>query len=152
VTNQESCKLSRVINVRKLAAIDLYFLGPKIILTEFGLGVPIMLLLGILSLRVGLFRTHATWQIALGIYLLLLAVNYIPMLWCAIDIARSGSAAAELGDELRGKGAANAQVQRAVAVAAGAAGGTGSVAEAARRVTIIIGRNSARRYPAGLMF
>jgi hypothetical protein len=106
VTNQESCKLSRVINVRKLAAIDLYFLGPKIILTEFGLGVPIMLLLGILSLRVGLFRTHATWQIALGIYLLLLAVNYIPMLWCAIDIARSGSAAAELGDELREKGAA----------------------------------------------
>ena len=67
-----ACKLSRVINVRKLAAIDLYFLGPKIILAEFGLGVPIMFALGILSLRVGLLRTHALWQIALGVYLLLL--------------------------------------------------------------------------------
>jgi hypothetical protein len=95
-----------VINVRKLAAIDLYFLGPKIILLEFGLGVPTMLTLGIFSLRVGMFRTHTTWQSALGVYLLLLAVNYIPMLWCAIDITRRGSAAAELGDELHDKGAA----------------------------------------------
>jgi hypothetical protein len=95
-----------VINVRKLAAIDLYFLGPKIILAEFGLGVPIMVALGILSLRVGLFRTHSTWQIALGIYLLLLSVNYFPMLWCAIDIARHRTAAVELGDELDNKGAA----------------------------------------------
>jgi hypothetical protein len=94
-----------MINVRKLAAIDLYFLGPKIILAEFGLGVPIMLVLGTLSLRAGL-RTHALWQIALGAYLVLLAVNYIPMLWCAIDIARRGSAADELGDELHDQGAA----------------------------------------------
>src|ERR1035438_6175939 len=92
-----------MINVRKLAAIDLHFLGPKVILAEFGLGVPIMLALGILSLRVGLLRTHAIWQIVLGVYLLLLAVNYIPMLWCAIDIARRGTAAAELGDELSDK-------------------------------------------------
>jgi hypothetical protein len=28
-----------VLNVRKLAAIDLHFLGPKMILAEFGLGV-----------------------------------------------------------------------------------------------------------------
>ena len=52
-----------MINVRKLAAVDLYFLGPKIILAEFGLGVPLMLALGILSLRSGLIRTHATWQV-----------------------------------------------------------------------------------------
>ncbi len=101
-----------MINVRKLAAIDLYFLGPKIILAEFGLGVPVMLALGILSLRVGLFRTHAAWQIALGIYLLLLGINYIPMLWCAIDIARRGTAAAELGDELEDNGAAARKYRR----------------------------------------
>ena len=101
-----------MINVRKLAAIDLHFLGPRIILAEFGLGVPIMLALGILSLRVGLFRTHALWQVVLGIYLLLLAVNYIPMLWCAIDIARHGTAAAELGDELDDKGAAMRKYRR----------------------------------------
>jgi hypothetical protein len=105
-------KLSHVINVRKLAAIDLYFLGPKIILLEFGLGVPIMLTLGILSLRVGAFRTHATWQIVLGVYLLLLAINYIPMLWCAIDIARHATAAAELGDELQDEPAAMRKYRR----------------------------------------
>jgi len=104
-------KLSRMIDVRKLAAIDLYFLGPKIILAEFGLGVPIMLTLGILSLRVGLFRTHA-WQIALGAYLLLLGINYIPMLWCAIDIVRRGSAAAELGNELQDKPTAMRKYRR----------------------------------------
>lgn len=101
-----------MINVRKLAAIDVCILGPKIILAEFGLGVPVMLALGILSLRVGLFRTHATWQILLGAYLLLLAINYIPMLWCAVDIARRGSAAAELGDELRDKSGAMRKYRR----------------------------------------
>ena len=95
-----------MIDVRKLAAIDLYFLGPRIILAEFGLGVPIMLVLGILNLRAGLLRTHALWQIALGAYFILLAVNYIAMLWCAVDIARNGNPADELGDELRDKGAA----------------------------------------------
>ena len=101
-----------MINVRKLAAIDMYFLGPKIILAEFGLGVPVMLGLGILSLRVGLFRTHATWQILLGAYLVLLAINYVPMLWCAIDIARRGTAATELGEELRDKGEAMRKYRR----------------------------------------
>jgi hypothetical protein len=100
-----------MINVRKLAAVDLHFLGPRIILAEFGLGVTIVLALGILSLRVGLFRTHAAWQIVLDIYLLLLAINYIPILWCAIDIARHGTAAAELGDELSDKGAAMRAIQ-----------------------------------------
>ena len=95
-----------MIQVRKLAALDLYILGPKIILAEFGLGVPVMLVMGLLSLRVGLYRTHAMWQVALGIYFLLLAVNYIPMLWCTIDIARHGTARAELGDELHDKAAA----------------------------------------------
>ena len=57
-----------------------------------------MLTLGILSLHVGLFRTQATWQIGPGVYLLLLESNYIPMLWCAIDIERHGTAATELGD------------------------------------------------------
>jgi hypothetical protein len=110
--DRESCKLCGVINVRKLAAIDLYLLGPKVILAEFGLGVPIMIALGVLSLRVGLLRTHAAWQIALGVYLLLLAINYTPMLWCAIDIVRSSSAAIELGDELNDKAGAMRRYRR----------------------------------------
>ena len=107
-----ACKLFRMINVRKLAAIDLHFLGPKIILAEFGLGVPIMLALGILSLYVGVLRTHAAWQIALGVYLLLLGINYIPMLWSAIDITRRGTAAAELGNELADKPAAMSKYRK----------------------------------------
>jgi hypothetical protein len=67
---------------------------------------------GVLSLRVGLFRTHAAWQIVLGVYLLLLAINYIPMLWCAIDIARHRSAATELGGELEDKTAAARKYRR----------------------------------------
>ena len=101
-----------MINVRKLAATDLYFLGTKIILAEFGLGVPVMVLLGILSLRAGLFHTYATWQIVLGIYLLFLAINYIPMLWFAIDIARRGAAADVLGDELSDQVAAMRKYRR----------------------------------------
>ncbi len=67
---------------------------------------------GVLSLRVGLHRTHASWQILLGVYLLLLVINYIPMLWCAIDIARSGTAAIELGDELHDKSVAMKKYRR----------------------------------------
>jgi len=47
-----------MINPRKLAAIELYFLGTKIILAEFGLAVPVMFALGILSLRAGHFQAH----------------------------------------------------------------------------------------------
>jgi hypothetical protein len=101
-----------VIDVRKLAAIDLYFVGPKIILTEFGLGVPVMLGLGIVSLRAGLSHIHAIWQIVLGAYLLLLGINYVPMLWCAVAIARRGSSAVELGDELLDKSAAMRKYRR----------------------------------------
>ena len=71
-----------------------------------------MLTLGILSLRAGLSRTHATWQVALGVYLLLLGINYIPMLWCAIDIARRGAAADVLGDELSDQVAAMRKYRR----------------------------------------
>ena len=71
-----------------------------------------MFALGLLSLHFGLIRSHATWQILLGVYLLLLGINYVPMLTCAIDIARPGTAAAELGDELLDKNAAMRKYRR----------------------------------------
>lgn len=91
------------INVRKLAALDMAFNGPRLIITEFACGVFIPLGLGLLSL----FRGHARWQSVFGIYMLFLAVNYVPLLIHAILIARKGSVReeveAELGDrdELR---------------------------------------------------
>jgi len=57
-------------NVRKLAAIDLQVLGPKIILTEFGLGVVGSLALGLLTVRAGIQRFHSTPMIVFGVYLL----------------------------------------------------------------------------------
>jgi len=40
-----------VLNIRKLAAIDLHFLGPYVILTEFALGVVGPVMLGLFTLR-----------------------------------------------------------------------------------------------------
>jgi hypothetical protein len=74
-----------MINVRRLAALDLQFLGPKIILTEFGLGVLGPIALGILTMRAGLHRFHSARMMAFGVYLLLLGINYVPLLLHAID-------------------------------------------------------------------
>jgi hypothetical protein len=139
VTNQESGKLSRVINVRKLAAIDLYFLGPKIILTEFGLGVPIMLLRDMADCA-----RHLSAAAGDQLHSNAVVRNRHRAKWFCGSRTWRRAARKRSGD---------AQVQGAVAVAASAVGGTGSVAEAAaRRVTVIIGRNSARRHSAGRMF
>lgn len=85
-----------MINVRKLAAIDILFLGPKFILAEFGLGVLLLPAFGIFTI----LRGHSVWQTLFGAYLLSLGVNYVPLLLYGIAIARHHSARAELGDEL----------------------------------------------------
>ena len=89
-----------MINVRKLAAIDLYFLGPYVIVTEFALGVAGPIALGVFTLRMA---SRQVWPLGLtsfGGYLLLLGVNYIPMLLHAIGLVRSRSASIEIADEL----------------------------------------------------
>ena len=89
-----------VIDVRKLAAIDLHFLGPKVILTEFALGVLGPVVLGLLTLR-GAARHSWPWGPTLfGAHLLSLGVNYIPLLLHVLDLVRSGSTVREIGDEL----------------------------------------------------
>lgn len=62
--------------VRTLAALDMLYHGPRVILLEFGAGVVFPSLLGIFSLLKG----HAVWQKPLGIYLLLIGLNYVPLL------------------------------------------------------------------------
>src|SRR5712671_6346566 len=96
-------RLRRMINIRKLAAIDLEFLGPKVILAEFGLGALGAMILGILSLRAGIYRFHSAGMTLFGAYLLLLGMNYVPLLLHAIDMARHGSARQEIADELEDK-------------------------------------------------
>ena len=95
-------------NLRKLAAIDIFFLGSKFIIAEFAVGV-------FLSAALGLFvliRGHAFWQLALGIYLLCLGINYVPMLAYAISIGNKEHAQAELAGELADKRSAMAKYRR----------------------------------------
>ena len=68
------------INLRKLAAIDLVFFGSKVIIAEFAAGV---LLCGALGILVLVQRDSFT-QLVLGVYLIGLSINYVPMLIYAI--------------------------------------------------------------------
>jgi len=85
---REERPLSGVINLRKLAAIDILFLGSQFILAEFAAGVLLSTALGIFVL----VRGHSFWQAVLGVYLVCLGINYVPMFACAVDITRKQSA------------------------------------------------------------
>jgi hypothetical protein len=83
------------INLRKLAAIDLAF-GSKVIIAEFAAGA---LLCGSLGILVLVQRDSFT-QLVLGVYLIGLSTNYVPMLIYAIGLTTNKSTRAELGQEL----------------------------------------------------
>jgi hypothetical protein len=59
-----------------------------------------------------LYRGHSAWQAVLGIYLISLGINYIPMLAYTLSISDRESARAELGDELSDKPAAMSKYRR----------------------------------------
>ena len=72
------------------------WLGTPVILAEYALGVLLPLGLGLLSLRSGLAGlARLDWQTILGVWLVGIGVNYIPMLTYATVIARAGTAKAE---------------------------------------------------------
>src|SRR5215467_13955658 len=97
-----------VINPRKLAAIDIIFLGPKFIIIEFAGGALLCASLGIFVM----LRSHSVMTLALGLYLISLGINYVPMLIYAIAITKNDSALAEIGDELDDKRRAMAKYRR----------------------------------------
>src|SRR5215813_6216363 len=97
-----------VINPRKLAAIDIIFLGPKFIIIEFAGGVFLCAALGVFVL----LRSHSVMTLALGLYLISLGINYVPMLIYAVAITKNDSAWAEIGDELDDKRRAIAKYRR----------------------------------------
>lgn len=84
------------INIRKLAALDMAFLGSRMILAEFALGVVGPFAVGIYSL----VREHSRQQVIIGAYLVLLGINYVPLLMYAVAIYRKRSAQDEVVDEL----------------------------------------------------
>jgi hypothetical protein len=84
-----------MIDVRRLAAVDLAYLGPKFILAEFTLGVLGPAALGIWTL----LRSQGIGGTLFGAYLVSVGINYVPLLLHAVDIARRGTARAEIADE-----------------------------------------------------
>lgn len=96
--------LSRVIQVRKLVAVELTFLGPKIIIAEYAVAVIVGLLVAFFSLRAGLFITHAAWQVALGVYLLFVAITYAVLLAYALTMTRRGDYQDQIAAEVEANG------------------------------------------------
>ena len=94
---------SAVIDVRKLAALDIAYYGPKLILAEFAVGVFGFAAWGLYSLVDGIFRSHSTWEAMWGAYLLSLGINYMPLLRYGMTIARRRSAKEEAADVLAHK-------------------------------------------------
>jgi hypothetical protein len=94
-----------VINIRKLAALDIAFLGPKFILIEFTLGLFGCAALGLFSIYFGFFHgpNHSLFEVIMGCFLLWIALNYVPLLLYAISIIRNKSAQKEVAYEIAHK-------------------------------------------------
>ena len=81
-----------MIEVRKLVAVDLAWLGTRLIVPEYALGIILPLALGILSLRAGLTQQDkANWQTMLGMWLVTISANYVPLFLYTVIIARAGT-------------------------------------------------------------
>jgi len=90
-----------MINIRKLAAVDMVWLGARVIIAEYFLGVIFPLFLGWISIRAG--QSHPVpivWETALGFWLVSIGVNYIPLFIYAVLISRAGTAKEEGQPEL----------------------------------------------------
>ena len=85
-----------MIDIRRLAAVDIAFLGSRFILAEFSIGVFGSLGLGMLTL----IRTHSVGGTLFGVYLLCVGGNYVPLLLHAISLVRHGTARHEIAHEL----------------------------------------------------
>ena len=88
-----------MVNIRKLAAVDMALNGTRFILTEFAIGIVLPLLLGLVSLRSG-FAATSVWEAGLGFWLVSIAANYVPLFIYAISIARGGTVKDEGQPEL----------------------------------------------------
>jgi hypothetical protein len=91
----------QLIEVRKLAAVDMAWLGTRLVLAEYALGVVLPLALGLMSLRSGLADAAPGWQTLLGVWLVTIAGNYVPLFLYALAIVRGGTVQEEGLPELK---------------------------------------------------
>lgn len=91
-----------MISIRKLAALDLVFHGPRFVLIEFGGAVALTGALAAVSLRSALTgRGHpVVWEFVFGTLLAGIGANYLPLLISAISLIRKGTARQEVAAEL----------------------------------------------------
>jgi hypothetical protein len=91
-----------LISIRKLAALDLVFHGPRFVLVEFGGAVVLTAGLAVLSLRSALYGPGrpVVWEIALGLLLTSIGANDLPLLVSAVSLIRAATARQEVGVEL----------------------------------------------------
>jgi|SRR6516162_9381900 hypothetical protein len=84
-----------MVNVRRLAAVDLLGLGPKIIIPEFMLGAVGAVVLGTLTL----VRSGSVGTTAFGVALIGFGTNYVPLLIHAIGLVRGSGVEEAIADE-----------------------------------------------------
>ena len=80
------------LNVRKLVALDMTFLGTRVVVFEYAAGVVLCAVIGFFSLARGAYL--------FGVPLLWIGLNYVPLLLHSVDLARRGTARQEVADEL----------------------------------------------------
>jgi hypothetical protein len=101
---QQTIKRETIMNVRKLAALDIVFHDPRLILAEFAVAVIVGSGLGILQFFV-FFRTpgHPLAVGLVAVFFSCIGLNYVPLLLYAISIVRRKSAQQEVAFELERK-------------------------------------------------
>ena len=85
-----------MINIRKLAAMDMALHGVRLIASEYAFGIVFALVLGLLSMRSILVSPgRIGWQTLSVVWLVGVAANYVPLFIYAVIIARAGTAKEE---------------------------------------------------------
>ena len=97
-----------MVHVRRLVAVDLSGLGPKIIIPEFVLAVLGAPALGVLTLR----QSTSVEGAVFGVALIGIGVNYVPMLIHAIDLVRRSAVDATVADQSPDRRALYAKYRR----------------------------------------
>ncbi len=81
-----------MINIRKLAAVDMARFGTRLIVAEYALGIILPVFLGLISIHAGLFGpAPSDSRTIIGIWLLGIAANYVPLFIYGMLIARGGT-------------------------------------------------------------
>lgn len=85
-----------MINVRELAAIEMLWLGSSFVLIEYVLGILLPLAIGAMFLGASAAGVDSSLLTFIaGLWLVCIAINYVPLLIYALQIAQSGTAAYE---------------------------------------------------------